>query len=328
MRFSKKKIYPGLSKLSIAMILIFTLLVSNPAYWPSQIVRHIDVSRVITPNDPAVQQLNSTAPGYLWDYMNTYYGISPAYFHSANMTDDQRLENMTDFVLDWVIEYYFIPEVYYVIDYVSTPAQAIYHGKGDCHSRTIVMVSLFIFMGYDAWACETPYHWYTMVNLSGTPHYYYRDVLDYEGGAQNQNWTDPQIMFNNETIIHTMNTFERLGDVVFGYPFYDKIKDLFNIDAVQKAIWPVLVGLGLLMTAVIRSTNPKKKNYLKNGLFAGLILVLGFFIAFLFSHAYFEQLVVYQMVFLVMVVSVVLAAQSAQSDLGGRLFSKSKKVQK
>ena len=321
MRFSKRKIYPGLSKLSISMIIFFTLLVSNPLYWPAQIHRHIDVSLVITPNDAAVQQLNSTTPGYMWDYLNTNYGVTPTYFYN-NMTDDQRLENMTAYILGDVIEYHFIPEVYGVIDYVSTPAEAIGHGEGDCHSRTIVMVSLFIFMGYDAWACETPFHWYTMVNLNGTPHYYYRDVLDYLGGAQNQNWAEPQIMFNNETIIHSMNIFERLGDTIFGIPFYNKIYELFSIPEVQIAIWPMLAGIGFLMTIAIRCTNSDKKRYFKNGLLASLILVAGFFIALLFSHVFVLQLLLEQIVFMVMLVSVALAAQSVQSDLGGRLFSK------
>ncbi|MHA1426574.1 MAG: hypothetical protein ACTSQI_11335 [Candidatus Helarchaeota archaeon] len=163
MRFSKAKLLPGLTKLAIAMMLVFTLFISNPLYWPSQIARHIDTTRVIQPNDPLVQQLNSTAPGYMWDYLNQSSGgvITPSFFYT-NMTDDERLGNMTNYILDWVIEYHFITEVYGVIDYVSSTHEAITHGQGDCHSRTIVMVSFFIYMGYNqTYACETPFHWYT-----------------------------------------------------------------------------------------------------------------------------------------------------------------------
>lgn len=326
LRFSKKKIYPGLTKLSIAMILFFTLLVSNPLYWPAQIARHLDTSLVITPNDPAVQQLNSTDPGYLWDYLgHGATNITPDIFYN-DLTDHEQLTNMTDYILDDVIVYYFIPEVYGVIDYVSTPSEAIAHGKGDCHSRTIVMVSFFIFMGYDAWACETPYHWYTCVYLGPNhtnPHYYYRDVFEnLNNPGVKLNWTDPQIMFNHEEVIFTMNIFERLSDVMFGLPFYNKIVELFSIKEVQIGIWPVLVGIGFAMSGTIRSTSSEKKNYAKNGLFASLILILGFFIGLLFSHVFFPQLLFERAVFIILIGSVVLAAQSVQSDMGGRLFSK------
>ncbi|MHA1265319.1 MAG: hypothetical protein ACTSRS_08815 [Candidatus Helarchaeota archaeon] len=325
LRFSKAKIYSGLTKLALAMLLVFTLFVSNPLYWPTQIARHLDTSLVIQPSHPAVQQLNSTAPGYMWDYLNTTYGITPAYFYQ-NMTDNERLENMTAYILNAVIEYHYIPEVYGVIDYVSSTAEAIGHGKGDCHSRTIVMVSFFIYMGYDAWACEAPYHWYTLVYLGPDrtdPHYYYRNVF-----RDGQPWPDPQIIFNHQEVIYTMNVFERLGDVVFGLHFYDKIWELFSIPEALIALWPLLIGIAFLMTLAIRCTTSEKKHYLKNGLFASLILVGGFFLALSFSDVLFPQLLFVQIVFLLMMITVALAAQTIQSNFGGRFFSKSSKSKK
>lgn len=319
MRFSRKKIYPGLSKLALGMMLVFTLFVSNPLYWPTQIARHVDTSLVIQPNHPAVQQLNSTDPGYLWDYLNTTAGINATFFYNS-LSEDEQLQYMTSYILDEVIEYRFIPEVYGVILYVSSASEAISHGKGDCHSRTIVMVSLFIYMGFDAWACEAPYHWYTCVYLGENrtnPHYYYRDVF-----RDSQNWTAPQIMFNHEEVIHTMNVFERIGDVVFGLPFYDKIYELFSIQEVQTMLWPILVGISFLMTLAIRCTVAEKKNYLKNGLFASITLLAGFLLAMCLSGVFFPQFMIPEIVFLTMLISVVLAAQSAHADVGGRLFSK------
>lgn len=317
MRFSKKKIYPGLSKLALGMMLFFSLMISNYLFWPSQIVRHVDTSLVIQPYHSSVQQLNSTEPGYMWDYLNSTSSglITPDYFYNT-MNDDQRLGNMTNYILDWVIVYYFIPEVYGVIDYVSSTPEAIWHGKGDCHSRTIVMTSYFIFHGYDAWACEAPFHWYTCVFLGASrtdPHFYYR-----------LNWTDPQIMFNHEEVIYTMNVFERLGNVVFGLRFYDKIYELFSIEEVTIGIWPALCGIGLIMTVAIRCTQAEKKRYLKNGILASVILLVGWFLALSFSHILFPQLLFPQLTFITMLISLALAAQSVQSDLGGRLFSKSK----
>ena len=309
LRFSKKKIFPGLSKLALAMMLVFVLFISNPSYWPAQIARHIDTSRIILPNDPLVQQLNSTP--YMWDYLDSK-GINQSQFYS--MSNDSRLGNMTNYILDEVVEYHSIPEVYGVLDYTASAHEAIEHGRGDCQSITVTMVSFFIFMGYDAWACETPYHWYTCVFLGPNrtdPHFYYR-----------LNWTDPQIMMNNKEKIYTMNIVERLGNIVFGRRFYDKIYELFSVPQAQIGLWPLLIAIGFLMTVAIRCTESEKKNYLKNGILASLILLVGFFIALSFSQVFFPGLFFYQVVFITMASSVILAAQAAHSNLGARLFTK------
>ncbi|NVM54937.1 MAG: hypothetical protein HWN66_14630 [Candidatus Helarchaeota archaeon] len=302
LRFSKKKIWAGLSKLSIAMILFLLLMISNPVYWPRQIVRHIDTSRVVQPNDPLVQGLNNTLA--MWDYLNSTYGVNESVFYSLD--NDSRLQLMTDYIIEDVIEYYYIPEVYGVIDYVSSAHEAIEKGRGDCHSRTIVMVSFFIYMGYNAYCCEAPFHWYTVVYFGPgrtDPHYYYR-----------LNWTDPEIIFNHEEVFYPMNIFQRLGDIVFGLPFYDKIMELFSSRIVQILLAPILVGVGFLMTLGIKSTAWKsKKHYLKNAIFCSLILILGFLVAFGLS------VFVPQITLLTMLITVAVAAQAVHSNLGARL---------
>jgi len=309
LRFSKKKIYSGLSKLALAMMLVFFLFISNPLYWPDQIARHIDTSRFIQPNDPAVQGLKSRLGAYLNDINMTY----TQFYQKSN---DTQLQIMTNFTLERVVIYHSIPEVYGVLDYTASASEAIAHGKGDCQSITVVMVSFFLFLNYDAWACETPYHWYTCVFLGPNhtdPHFYYR-----------QNWTDPEIMMNNSTKVYTMNFFQRLGDIAFGRRFYDKIEELFTIYVPETIyfLWPLLITIGFLMSFAIRSTADEKKNYLKNGILASIILIAGFFLALCFSQVFFPQLFIYQIVFIIMASSVVLAAQAIHSNVGGRLFSK------
>ncbi|MHA1132621.1 MAG: hypothetical protein ACTSQQ_17680 [Candidatus Helarchaeota archaeon] len=74
------------------------------------------------------------------------------------------------------------------------------------------------------------------------------------------NWSDPQIMFNHQEKFFTMNVFERMGDVLFGFRFYQKIWELFSIPAAQIILWPLLIGVGFLMALAIRSTVAEKKN--------------------------------------------------------------------
>ena len=119
-----------------------------------------------------------------------------------------------------------------------------------------------------------------------------------------------------------MNLFERLGDITFGRRFYDKIYELFSMPVAQIGLWPLLLAIGFLMTFAIRSTASEKKNYLKNGILASLILIAGFFVALSFSQVFFPTLFIPQIVFIIMAGSVVLAAQTVHSNLGARLFSK------
>jgi hypothetical protein len=302
MRFTKKKIWSGLSKLSIGMMLFVVLMISNPVYWPQQIARHLDTSKIVTPNDPLVQQLNVT----MWPYLQTTFSINESVFYSLD--NNTRLELMTNYSL-YRIEYHLIPEVYGVIDYTATPHEALTHGKGDCQSQAVVMVSFFIFMGYNAYCCESPYHWYTCVYFGPgktDPHYYNR-----------QNWTDPEIMLNDKEVFYTMNPLQRLGDILFGKPFYDKIVELFSIPIVLYILPFGLVGIGFLMTLAIESTNWKSRNnYLKNAALSALILIAGFF------GAYGLGFLFYPITLILMLITVGLAAQFVHSNIGARILSK------
>ena len=64
----KKDIWAGLSKLTLALLMFIFIFFPNLTVFPAQIANHIDTSRIITPNDPLVQQLNET--DYMWDYLN------------------------------------------------------------------------------------------------------------------------------------------------------------------------------------------------------------------------------------------------------------------
>jgi hypothetical protein len=301
--FKKKEIWKSLSKLSLALLFIIFLFYPNPAVWPSQIANHMDTSRIITPNHESVQQVYTE----MVDHINQSCGLT--YFY-VNMTEHERLTNMTDYLTNYTIQYKEVMQQYLVLDYAVTAPDAIEEGWGDCKARTVVMVSVFLYMGYDAWGVEDCFHTYTCVFLGENktdPHYYYR-----------RGRTDYMIMFNNETVTFTKNLFQRLGYIFFTSKFSKEIREMFQEPSTLFILPAIFIGLGFLLPKIVGSDDEEviEKKYLKNVLLTSIILNGGFALALGIG------VIVPQVIMLIIMLSVILAVHIIHANLGARLFTK------
>jgi hypothetical protein len=309
--YNKKEIWKSLSKLSLTFLFIIFLFYPNVTVLPSQIVNHIDRSRLFDPNEPLVQQLNSTEPGNMWDYLNQSSGgvITPAYFYQ-NMTDDDRLANMTEYIITWVIHYEEVMGHYFVLDYIPTVREAISEGRGDCKARTVTMVSFFLFMGYNqTYAVEDAFHTYTCVFLGPDktdPHYYYT-----------RGRTDYMIMFNADEIIYTKSLFQRLGYIFFSPRFSKEIKELFQNPITLFILPGIFIALGFLLPKIVGSQTDEKqtRKYLKNAFLSSILIVGGFFLALGIGN------IMPQLILLIILIAIITAIHAIHLNLGVRLIT-------
>ncbi|MHA1730919.1 MAG: hypothetical protein ACTSU5_03205 [Promethearchaeota archaeon] len=267
-RFRDGRFWKSASKLSIAMLACFTLMISNPIIWPQQIARHLDPALIVTPQAPEVEALNGS--GGLWAWLEREEGLNASEFDALD--EPTKLNHISDYVLDDVVTWTPIQEQYGVLDRLATPAEAITSHRGDCQAQTVVTVSLLIYLGYNAYACETPFHWYTVVFLAnGTPVYLYRVIND---GFR---CSDPEILINHEGVLYTMNWAELLVDVVMSPHFNNSLNGFFQEPGNWPWFVPLLLGLGLFLTAVIKETELASwSHFLKLGLASGGAIVAGF----------------------------------------------------
>lgn len=288
----KNRFWRRATKMSIALFIFMFLLIWNPLYWPAQISRHLDTSQIITPNASAVKNLNTTAPGNFWDYMNGTHGLNTTQFYT-NSTEVQQLHYIEKFVLH-KIEFKYLLPMYGVIDYVATPTEAIEKGVGDCQSRTVVMTSFLIYMGYDAWAVETPFHWYTRAYLSnGSYIYLYRN-----------NRTDPIVRMNHEQIIFEMNLFQSSILVLTHHRITDPLNSLFSQSTFWIIIIPLSFGISFLLVSLIKTSGvTTKKKKISNTLFGGTFLNLSFLLLLTLSS------IVPSISLIILIISIILAVQ-------------------
>ncbi|MBD3229395.1 MAG: hypothetical protein GF329_14515 [Candidatus Lokiarchaeota archaeon] len=288
----KNRIWRRATKMSVALFIFMFLLIWNPLYWPAQISRHLDTSQIITPNATAVQNLNSTTPGNFWDYLNGTYGVNASQFYT-NSTEVQQFHYIEEFVLD-KIEFKYLLETYGVIDYVATPTEAIVRGKGDCQSRTVVMTSFLIYMGYDAWAVETPFHWYTRAYLSnGSYIYLYRN-----------NRTEPIVRMNHEQVVFEMNLFESSLLVLTHHRITDPLNSLFSQPTFWMVILPISFGISFLLVLLIKTSGvTTKKKKISNTLFGGTFLNLSFLLLLALST------IVPSLSLIILIISIILTVQ-------------------
>lgn len=265
----KKHFWRRLSKLSIAMFICFFVVLSNPLIWPDQFYRHVNPSVMITPQAPAVTALNDTTE--LWNYIENV--SIPGYTQSQflALTESRKLELISDYCLD-KIDYLNIHYQYYVFDRIATPTEAITTGTGDCQAHAVVTTSLLIYLGYNAYAAETPFHWYTVVFLDdGTPIYLNRLL------GNGIYCSAPEFLMNDRSMLYTMNFAWLVVDVVFAPHFNNTFDEVFQ-DPLYWIIFPIaLLAIAAIFTAVIKlQDKPTKKEFLRNTLLTGLVLNVGF----------------------------------------------------
>ncbi len=268
----KKDFWVRANKLALAMFGIYILLVPNPLMWPQQIERHINPALLITPGAPEVQDLNST--NRFWDWISTTEGLSVSQFEALD--EPTKLRHLSDYCL-FVVNWTDIAVQYGVIARVATPAEAITSGHGDCQAQTVTTTSLLIYLGYNAYAAETPLHWYTVVYLAnGTPVY-----LDRIVGELRLTASDPELLLNDKGMWYTKNWATLFPDIVFN-PHLNR--NFLNTALQNPIIWtflPVaLLGAGILLKLIISvQDRPKKKVILKEGIYTGGMLNSGFLLA-------------------------------------------------
>ncbi|MEX2719668.1 MAG: hypothetical protein Q6353_001175 [Candidatus Sigynarchaeum springense] len=178
-------------KIGIIFMLVFTALIPNPCIWGQQIYRRLDHRQLLMPSAPEVQALNATSN--LWQYISTRYGgATPQTFKTWSIpTQTTRIF----YYIRSIIDYEYDIDTNYVFDHVATPVEVLATGKDDCQGISCLLASLLLYMGYNAYVCECPFHWYVRVFYvdEGTNQTTYCDI--WKGD------TEPFFMFNEvETI--------------------------------------------------------------------------------------------------------------------------------
>ncbi len=203
-----KNFYSYGLKIGIIFMIVFFGLVPNPFIWGQQIYRRLDHRQLLTPNEPSVASLaDPNSAENLWDYLNKSHPHADhtafqAVFRSWPM--QSQLDHIFDYIYDYdkeetnddgLIFYAYDIDTNYVFDHVATPAEVLASGEDDCQGISCLYASLLLYMGYNAYVCECPFHWYVRVFYfnGGTNQTVYIDI--WKGD------TEPFYMFNEaETI--------------------------------------------------------------------------------------------------------------------------------
>ncbi len=176
-------------KVGVIFMIVFTGLVPNPLIWGQQIYRRLDHRQLLTPNEPSVMALNSTFDQYLLDWN----GTTRQQFESWSSVYNKGYRVYR--YIRTIVNYSFDLVTNYVFDHVATPAEVLANGEDDCQGISCLLASLLLYMGYNAYVCECPFHWYVRVFYvdGSTNQSTYCDI--WKGG------TEPFYMFNEaETI--------------------------------------------------------------------------------------------------------------------------------
>nr|MDO8112793.1 hypothetical protein [Candidatus Sigynarchaeota archaeon] len=180
-------------KVGLVFLIVFTGLVPNPLIWGSQIYRRLDHHQLLTPNEPSVRALNDTSN--LW----TYIPVTPEQFRTWSIPNQV---NRIHWYIRSIIDYEYDIDNNYVFDHVATPREVLETRKDDCQGISCLIVSLLIYLGYDAWIAECPFHWYVRVfYTNSTNDTTFTDV--YRSSSQ----PDPFYLFNEDTTVFPENIF-------------------------------------------------------------------------------------------------------------------------
>ncbi len=270
--FKTRKFYYYGLKVSFIFLFVFTAITPNPLVWGQQIQRRLDHRLIIAPTDPAVQALNNSAN--LWAYISSHYsGATPAIFQTWEIPDQVR---RVFYYIDTLIDYEYDIDNNYVFDYVATPAEVLASGKDDCQGISCVLTSLLIYLGYNAYVCETPFHWYVRV-------YYYDETshqstfCDVYRSASN---TDPFYIFNDI-------------EAYFPQDIFTMINATFSYNYIGRKFAAIVNGSdGVLDLSVIGSSFPETSIplWIAWGVIFGICLFLGLLVSIFLNIPHFKKM--------------------------------------
>jgi len=192
---------------------------------PSQIHRRLDrCNTLITPDNPTVLEFREKM-------FNEFGGEIEFYSYPIRTQLD-------------LVNYYTLREIVWQEDMISvlmagdlsTPEEAIIRGRDDCRGHAVVMASILIGMGYDAWVVEMAWHWYVKVFYAGNVYNVNQE------GSQNSSKIYPELMmFNNEEIILLQNPWGIYHGLMISSPnFYGYLE----IAGPALIIIVILLGVG------------------------------------------------------------------------------------
>src|SRR5271157_2419880 len=92
------------------------------------------------------QALNDSSN--LWAYIKNTYHVTPQQFKTWAIRDQVR---RIFYYVDSIIHYAYDIDNNHVFDYVSTPKEVLAARKDDCQGISCVLVSLLVYLGYDAY---------------------------------------------------------------------------------------------------------------------------------------------------------------------------------
>lgn len=140
----------------------------NVTLIPSQIQRHLYPSDlVLQPEDPLVLQLK-----------DQFLNQNPD-FYSKQFEEQMSIVDIFIYdVIEWKTDY----SQWYMVGLLTSAHEVIERKAGDCQGQAATTASLLLALGIEAWAVETPFHWWTMARDNVTGHIVFMNT--HGGGNQ------------------------------------------------------------------------------------------------------------------------------------------------
>jgi len=246
----------------------FTLGVITLVFFPniprtfSQVYTRLDrIHTTITPDNPAVQEFSD-------EYIE--YAGAIATFNSLSLR--KKLDILDVFTQQQIVWTEDLITVLMAGD-ISTPEEAITRGRDDCRGQAVVMASVLIGLGFDAWVVEMAWHHWVMV--------YDENGVEYKlnhDGSKNKTRQYPIIMMWNDKEIRLMqDPIGWYNALMISSPAFYKY--LFTISFGAIIFGPILgIGAALYSSicmgdySAILNKNPNARRRLKRRIMFGTIL--------------------------------------------------------
>jgi len=233
---------------------------------PSQIHRRLDrCNTLITPNNSKVIEFRES--------------FVSEFSLSGEIGDEDKIRHVLD-----LLDYYTQREIKWTEDLVtramagdlSTPEEAITLGKDDCRGQAVVMASVLIGLGYDAWVVEMAWHWWVKVFDSNGVEY----KLNHDG-SKNRTVQYPQtMMFNHKQIVILQNPLGIYNGLMISSPnFYNYLE----MAGPALVLVGVLLGIGAALYStvcmgdlrLVLKKNKAARRRLRKRLLYGILAFLG-----------------------------------------------------